>query len=252
MAYGVNAPFGLRPISSITGGSWTEKVNEYYIAASADGLTTYGTSIFTGDPVIWNPAIANQGGGTIARYDFNTDYNAGTNAVSVLGVFMGCEYFSTNTATNNLIKSAYWPAASQVVAGTKIKAYVIDDPNVVYDIQVSTWTNVLNDARFPYGLMGQNFGFGLAGAGGNINNPVGGSTLTGQSAVYLAKTFTANNPANTVVTLPLKVIGYTNNPTNLANPISYTADATTAPFLNVMVQINNHTYRAGSLGVVAA
>lgn len=252
MAYGVNAPFGLRPISSITGGSWTEKVNEYYIAASADGLTTYGTSIFTGDPVIWNPVVANQGGGTIARYNFNTDYNAGTNTTSVLGVFMGCEYFSTNTATNNLIKSAYWPASSQVVAGTKIKAYVIDDPNVVYDIQVSTWTNVLNDARFPYGLMGQNFGFGLAGGGGNINNPAGGSTLTGQSAVYLATTFTGNNPAHTVVTLPLKVLGYTNNPNNLANPISYAADATTAPFLNVMVQINNHTYRAGSLGVVAA
>lgn len=254
MAYGVNAPFGLRPLSSISGGSWTEKTNEYYIAATADGVTTYGTSIFTGDPVIWNTAIANQGGGTIARYGFNTDGNAGTNTTSVLGVFMGCEYISVVNGANTLIKSAYWPAATRVVAGTKIKAYVIDDPDVVYDVQVSTWTNVLNDARFPYGLMGQNFGLGLGGGGGNLTpqNPADGSTLTGQSAVYLAKVFTANNPAQTLVTLPLKVIGYTKNPNNLANPISYTADATTAPFLNVMVQINNHTYRAGSLGVVAA
>ena len=81
MAYGVNAPFGLRPISSINGGSWTEKVNEYFISASADGATTYASNIFTGDPVIFNPAAANQGGGTIARYGFNTDGNAGTNAV---------------------------------------------------------------------------------------------------------------------------------------------------------------------------
>ena len=47
MAYGVNAPFGLRPISSINGGSWTEKVNEYFISASADGVTTYASNIFT-------------------------------------------------------------------------------------------------------------------------------------------------------------------------------------------------------------
>jgi hypothetical protein len=254
MSYGVNAPFGLRPVSSITGGNWTEKVNEYYISASADGTATYATSIFTGDPVIWNPVIANQGGGTIARYGFNTDYNAGTNTVSVLGVFMGCEYFSTNTATNNLIKSAYWPASTQVVAGTKIKAYVIDDPNVVYDIQVSTWNNTLNEARFPYGLMGQNFGFGLGGGGANLvpQNPATGSIITGQSAVYLTTAFSANNPVRSTSTLPLKAIGYTPDPKNLANPISYTADATTAPFLNVRVQINNHTYRAGSLGVVAA
>ena len=46
--------------------------------------------------------------------------------------------------------------------------------------------------------------------------------------------------------------GYTNNPNNLSNPISYAADATTQAFLNVMVQINNHTYRGGSVGVVAA
>jgi hypothetical protein len=46
MAYGVNAPFGLQPISSISGGSWTEKVNEYYIYASADGATTYGDIYF--------------------------------------------------------------------------------------------------------------------------------------------------------------------------------------------------------------
>lgn len=251
MAYGTNAPFGLRPLSSINGGSWTEKTNQYYISATANGVTTYGTNIFTGDPVVWNPAVANQGGGTIARYGFNTDGNVGTNAVSVLGVFMGCEY---TLPTGVLVKSAYWPASTAVYAGTKIKAYVIDDPDAVFDIQVSTWTNVLNDARFPYGLMGQNFGFGLGGGGANLipNNPADGSALTGQSAAYLAKAFTANDPLHTVATLPLKVIGYTNNPTNLANPISYTADATTAPFLNVMVTLNNHTYRAGSLGVVAA
>jgi len=251
MSYGTNSPFGLRPLQSISGGAWTEKTNQYTLSASADGATTYGNSLFTGDPVIWNPVAANQGGGTIARYGFNTDGNAGTNAVSVLGVFMGCEY---TLPTGVRVKSAYWPAATAVYPGSQIKAFVLDDPDVVFDIQVSTWTNVLNDARFPYGLVGQNFGFGLGGGGANLvpQNPAGGNTLTGQSAVYLATTFTANNIAHTTVTLPLKVIGYTQNPNNLNNPISYTADATTQPFLNVRVQLNNHAYRGGSLGVVAA
>jgi len=250
MAYGTNAPFGLRPLQSIHGGSWTEKTNQYYISASADGAATYGTSLFTGDPVIWNPVAANQGGGTIARYGFNGNGSNAGNAMSVLGVFMGCEYI---LPTGVLIKSPYWPAATAVYADTKIKAWVLDDPDVVYDIQVSTWTNVLNDARFTYAHIGQNFGFGLGGGGANLvpPNPTNGNTLTGQSGVYLAKVFSAND-THIVATLPLKVIGYTQDPNNLNNPISYTADATTQPFLNVMVQLNNHTYRAGSLGVVAA
>ena len=251
MAYGVNAPFGLRPLSSINGGSWTEKTNTYYISAPADGVATYGTSIFTGDPVILNPVLANQGGGTVARYGFNTDANAGTNTVSIVGVFMGCEY---TLPTGVLVKASYWPAATAVMPGSKITALVIDDPSAVFDIQVSTWTNTLNDARFPYGLMGGNFGLGLGGGGANLvpNNPVSGSTRTGQSGAYLAKVFTANDPAYTTITLPLKVIGYTNDPNNLSQPISYVADQTTAAFLNVMVTINNHAYRGGSLGVVAA
>ena len=251
MANGVNHPFGLKPLSSISGGSWTEKTNEYRISTDANGANSYGTSIFTGDPVIWNPVAANSGGGTIARYGFNTDGNVATNAVGVLGVFQGCEY---TLPTGVLVKASYWPAATAVQAGSAIKAFVIDDPDVVYDIQVSTWTNVLNDARFTKALVGQNFGFGLGGGGANLipNNPAEGSTRTGQSAVYLAHTFTANDIVHTTVTLPLKVIGYTNDPDNLSNPISYVADPTTSPFLNVMVQLNNHTYRAGSLGVVAA
>jgi len=251
MAYGVNAPFGLRPISSISGGSWTEKTNEYRISSDANGANTYTANLFTGDPVIWNPAAANQGGGTIAICTFNADGTNAANAVSVLGVFMGCEY---TLPTGILVKSPYWPASTAVLAGSVIRAFVIDDPDVVYDIQVSSLSDDLSRARFIRSFVGQNFGLAVAGGGaalGANNNPATGSVRTGQSAFYLNPVFTANN-THTTITLPLKVIGYTNDPNNLANPISYVADATTAAFLNVMVQINNHTYRAGSVGVVAA
>ena len=163
---------------------------------------------------------------------------------------MGCEYTLPN---GTLVQSPYWPGGTVVRAGSKIKAFVLDDPDVLYDVQVSTWNNTLNDAKFTYGLLGQNFGLGLGPTPvqGNINNPLDGSVRTGQSAAYLAKAFGNNDPAHTLVTLPLKALYFTKNPNNLANPISYTADATTAPFLNVTVQINNHVYRAGSLGTVA-
>jgi len=253
MADKQNAPYGLKPACSITGGAWTEKTNVYYIAASDNGATTYATNIFTGDPVIWSKVKdiggdAGRASGTIARYGFNTDYNAGTNTVSALGVFWGCEY---TLATGELVKSSYWPGGVAVQAGSQIKAYIIDDPMVVYDIQVSTWTNIKDDARFTYAMVGQNFGFGLGG-GGNLllpNNPADGTVRTGLSAVYLATTFTANDPAHTEDALPLKAIGYTPNPQN--GPASYTKDDTTSPFLSVRVMLNNHVYRAGTLGTVA-
>lgn len=248
MADKKNAPYGLKPACSITGGAWTEKTNVYYIATNAGGGTTYATPIFTGDPVIWGSALANQGGGTIARYGFNTDGNNDGNAVPVLGVFWGCEY---TLATGELVKSAYWPGGVAVQAGSKIKAYIIDDPMVVYDIQVSTWTDVANEARFTYAMIGQNFGFGLGGGGANLvpQNPAAGNMRTGLSAVYLATTFTANDIAHTVNTLPLKAIGYTPDPQN--GPTSYAQDATTSTFLSVRVMLNNHVYKVGTVGTVA-
>ena len=256
MAYGTNAPFGLRPLSSISGGSWTEKVNEYYIYADAAGTTTYGTSIFTGDPVILNPSVATTlvGAPTIARYPI--DNATVVNEITpVLGVFVGCEYLSTVTGTNNLIKSPYWPASATVVPGSRIKAFVIDDPDVVYNIQVSTATNVLNNARFSTAaatsaFFTQNFAFGLGSGGGNLipNNPATGNTRTGQSGVYL--NIVGTTATNRVAaTLPLKTIGFTSNPENEV----FEADGVTVrPFLNLRVTINNHISRVGNLGITPA
>lgn len=250
MAYGKNAPFGLKPLCSITGGAWAGKMNIYNISTTNDGATTYGGKLFTGDPVIWNTVGANNGAGTIARYAPNhADQNTAANKTPVLGVFNGCEY---TLATGELVKSAYWPGGVAVMPGSKIKAYVIDDPNIIWDIQVSAVDNDLAAARFTRDKVGGNFGFGIAGGGaalGSANNPTDGSTRTGQSAFYLSTVFTANGAA-TADYLPLKVIGYTEKPGN--EPATYTADATTAAFLNVKVIINNHVFKAGVAGPTIA
>jgi hypothetical protein len=254
MAYGVNAPFGLRPISSISGGPWTDKTNTYNIYTSANGATTYATSLFTGDPVIWNPANASTipGYPTIARYDFDVA-DIDQNITPVLGVFMGCEYIDVN---QKLIKSDFWPASTPVYPGSKITALIMDDPDVVCEIQVSTATNAANDARFggttntaaTAAYFGQNFAFGIAAGGGNLSpqNPTSGSVITGQSAVYLNMIGT-NSTDRVAATLPLKAIGYSQSSkqTNV-----YASDGTTAKqFLNVRVVINNHVFRVGQLGV---
>ena len=254
MANGVNAPFGLRPLNSINGGSWTEKLNTYYISTSTDGQTTYASNIFTGDPVVWNPTAANNGAGTIARYAFNSEGIDADNAVPILGVFMGCEYIlPSGTVVNTLGKSAYWPASTIVARGSQIKAFVLDDPSSVFDIQVSTWTNTLADAVFLEGGFGGNWGLGLGGGafpGTTPANPADGTTLTGQSGAYLARVFATNTPAYTTVTLPLKAIGWTLNPNNLSKITDYPG-ANATPFANVRVMINNHVYKVGTLGTVA-
>lgn len=292
MSYGTNAPQGLMPMSSITGGSWTEKTNEYYIYASADGTTTYQNPIFTGDPVVWGTSLgatpaANGLVGTIAVYFPNFTNGAPTqfSSVPVLGTFVGCEYLSTVTGTNNLIKSAYWPGGAQVIPGSLIRAYVIDDPDVMYDIQVSTNRNAagnafVGDPVFPNtnptgaapfslaGSFGRNFALNVGG-GTNFNsvinsytiatqtnyanNPATGSTLTGQSAFYLdvdtstAPGYNDHDYDKDVVGLPVRAVGYTRNPNNVAAP---TLTLQTTPFLNVMVTINNPVYGNGSPATV--
>jgi hypothetical protein len=254
MAYGVNAPFGLRPISSISGGSWTEKTNQYFIHASADGATTYGTSLFRGDPVMWNTAAAStiSGVATIARYAFNNDAATANNNTSVLGVFQSCEYTDN---TGKLVQAPYWPANTAVQAGSQIKAYVIDDPDVVFEIQVSTATNVENNARFggtnnqsdTVSYFGQNFSFGLGDGGNNLvpNNPAQGSARTGQSAIYLNNVGTGDNTVRDNAASPMKAIGYS---LNAKNTIFEDDGTTVKQFLDVWVVINNHVYRAGSAG----
>ena len=290
MAYGTNAPFGARPLNSIAGGSWTEKVNEYEIYASANGVTTYASSIFTGDFVQWGTSIAatpatNGAVGTIALYSPGFVDGAGTSAFSavpVLGVFMGCKYEAANAVSSTPVQvSPYWPASAQVKAGTKIIAYVLDDPNVLLDVQVSTHVNAAaaefvafpafpnfnptGGGAFIYtGSFGRNFGVNVGG-GTNFNtvptptntvdnpsfytnNPATGSNLTGQSGMYLdvdTSTATYNNHdyAKNVTTLPLKPIFYTKNPLNVADT---TGNITLTPFLNVTCIINNHVYGKGS------
>lgn len=208
MSYGTNAPVGLRPTYMLNGATWNEQTSDYFIAPA------YGTSIYTGDPVIFAAT------GTI---QLASGGNAGAQGPT-LGVFMGCEYLYQN----NYVYSPYWPAGVTPDNGTSATAFVVDDPNVLFDIQVASNAAFANPT-IVQANMGQNANFSVAGVG----NPASGSTITGQSAYYLVyETLTPGTSA----TLNLKLVKFTPNPNNIPG----------ANYNNALVLINNHLYKGGT------
>ena len=184
MSYGINAPVGLRPTYMLSGATWNEQTSDYLIALA------YGTSIFTGDPVILATT------GTIDRQ------LAEMLAVKapIMGVFMGCEYVLNGT----YVYSPFWPAGTSPDNGTYATAFVVDDPNVVFDIQVASNAAFANPTIVQTD-MGLNANFAVAGVG----NPAAGSTITGQSAYYF---FMKALTPGTSATLNLKLLRFTPNP----------------------------------------
>ncbi len=136
-----DTPRGFWPIRHLTGG--TIRLSEYTIASA------FATGIFRGDIVKLVTA------GTIEDADAGDRF---------LGIFEGCSYVD---AAGNQVYSKYWPAST---VATFIKAFVYDDPRLVYGVQ-SAGSTVAADV----GELGDH----VAGAG---------STNTGQSAHELSGT----------------------------------------------------------------
>lgn len=142
MAYGVNAPFGLRPYSHLNGGADDIRTNSNYVI---DVVTA--STLNKGDPVIFAPLIADSavnayytgGKSTITRYSPTVNIQAANNPTTIttnppiVGIFQGCEYWVNGTYYNQ----EYWVAGTP--ATSEVKAYVIDDPNVIWDVQLGTW-----------------------------------------------------------------------------------------------------------------
>lgn len=104
------APFGFRPAYHSTG---LNRGVAYTIAGA------YPVNIFKGDPVI----LATTGVLIL-----------GTVAADLLGIFNGVEYIDI---TGKPTYSNFWPAGQTVQAGQAPTAYVLTDPNIIYDVQAT-------------------------------------------------------------------------------------------------------------------
>ena len=189
-----DAEFGMKPVRMMGGSPYTGGQSRYRIAAN------YGTSIFQGDMV-----AQVTGGGVEVHADGGT--------VPIVGVFNGCSY--TDPTTSEQVFSNYYPASTNA---SDIIAFVIDDPNVVFEIQA--------DDTFPVADLFGNF---------DIVYTSSGSTTTGISGSELDVATGA-----TTAGLPIKAIDISEDPNN-----SDTGAANT----NVLVVIQNSVFGVKGAGL---
>jgi len=112
------APFGLRPVGNL-GGTYNGSFRQYPI------LSSESTRICFGDVVKLTDA------GTTTTIQKDT----GTTAATPIGIFMGCRY--TDLSTGQTQFTQVWSGA----AHTNGMVYVMDDPNVLFEIQADGSVN---------------------------------------------------------------------------------------------------------------
>jgi hypothetical protein len=189
----VDSPQGLVPVKMITGAPYNGQVSTYVIDAGN------GTATFVGDLV----KQVNTGSDSAGESVYGRDTEGLMHVVqaaagdAVIGVVVG---FSPNQ--DSLM-------TKHRAASTARLAYVVDDPNVVFEIQEASGGTAL----------------AAADVGLNANVVVGtGNSTTGLSAMELD-----NSTENTTATLQLKILGMSPRPDNAIGE-----------HCKWLVKINNH------------
>lgn len=154
------APYGLRPVKRADGLPYAGATSQYLIDPAGEA-----TNLFYGQVVIIGAdgfiALAT---GTGA--DLTSNSISGTTGVGAIGVFVGCEYTNDMGQT---VQAQYYPSGA-----LNGKAYVVDDPNVLFQAQL--------DGAGAQTIIGANTFFAAAQTSST------GSTATGNSTSALDAT----------------------------------------------------------------
>ena len=192
------APYGLKAVNLVGGQPYAGSTRQLKIASG------YAANIYNGSVV---SIVAAGTVEIVSEVGSNADaFPAGT-----VGVFVGCSY--TDPGTKQKLFKQYWPAGT--VASDAV-AYVIDDPDVVFQIQA--------DDTLAQTALGINI---------PVVNPTAGSTTTGNS------TMAADASAIAVTdTLAFKIIDFVDSTTSSVGD-TYT---------DVLVKFNpkSHAYTNGT------
>ena len=121
-------PYGLRPVKRADGMPYAGARSEYLIDPAGEATNLfYGQVVHIGaDGYIALSTATGADGSTNAL-------PTGSTLTGSLGVFVGCEYVN---AQGQVIHSQYYPSGYAAPTGTAIKAYVVDDPNVLFQVQL--------------------------------------------------------------------------------------------------------------------
>ena len=152
------APYGLKPVKRADGMAYAGATSQYLIDPAGEA-----TNLFYGQ-------VVHIGADGYIALSTATGADAGTNALPTgttltgsLGVFVGCEYVNDQGQPTF---AQYYPSAT--ANGGAIKAYVVDDPNVLFQVQA--------DGAMDQSDIGANTFFAAAQSTSTGNTATGNST----------------------------------------------------------------------------
>jgi hypothetical protein len=210
-----NKPSGLSPVATLSGSDWTGK-GRWYAIPTTDSTYNY----FPGDLVALVGG-GSAGGDTATGLPYVSMCAAGATA---LGVIQAVGIYPSGPAIDpNNLSRTYAPLTKSVT----YYAFVLDDPNIVYEIQEGgTGTNLTASSA----------------CGRNANILLGAAATASAPGVYVSQTTLTDTAApSTSSTLNLKIIAFAQRPDNHF----VTTPSTGGGSQKWWVLINNHAYRAG-------
>lgn len=170
-------PYGLRPVKRADGMPYAGARSEYLIDPAGEATNLfYGQVVHIGADGYIALSTATGADGTTNALP------TGTTLTGSLGVFVGCEYVN---AQGQVIHSQFYPSGYAAPTGTAIKAYVVDDPNVLFQAQL--------DGVIDQTDIGANTFFAAA------QSTSTGSTRTGNSTSALESTTVTTTAAFRIV-----------------------------------------------------
>lgn len=171
------SPYGLRPVKRADGMPYAGATSEYLIDPAGEATNLfYGQVVHIGADGYIALSTATGADGTTNALP------TGSTLTGSIGVFVGCEYVN---AQGQLIHSQYYPSGYAAPTGTAIKAYVVDDPNVLFQVQL--------DGTIDQSDIGANTFFAAA------QSTSTGSTRTGVSSSALESTTVTTTAAFRIV-----------------------------------------------------
>ena len=187
----IDAPFGFVPVRMQGGAPFSGGQSEYTISS------TYGTNIFTGD-------IA------IQAADGDIEVSAATSTNNI-GVFNGCFYTDSNGKPQY---AKYWPAST---TSTDAVAFIIDDPNVIFEAQEDGSALALADRGTNTDLVATAGSTTTGRSGHEIDSDETGSAATAQFRVVAVSKDPSNNTvASANCNWYVKILEHLNGPQSTA------------------------------------
>jgi hypothetical protein len=174
MAYPtVDKPYGLKPVNLIGGQVFAGATRQRRIASGAG-------SIGYGDPVKF------ASDGTVVV----TTETTTAPATGFAGVFLGCNFVSS--VTGQPTYSQAWISGTAVKSGTYITAYVVDDPDTLFQaVGVTASLVVSTSTGFTYSSVGLNVAL--------VANTLNTTTNDSQQGILVSS-------ANTTASLPMRIV----------------------------------------------